>query len=176
MADVKETMEHSAAANAAAHAGKYLTFSLGREVYGLAILKVQEIIGMMRVASIPKTPEFVRGVINLRGKVIPILDLRLKFGMGHVDDTARTCIIVVRVAYAGPEMTMGVVVDEVAEVLDIAAEQIEPPPSLGVSFDDAILLGMGKVGEKVVMLLNVDKVLASDEIATMRHMVAEPGQ
>ncbi len=145
--------------------GKYLTFQLGGEVYGLEILKVQEIIGIMTVTRVPRTPEFVRGVINLRGQVIPVIDLRLKFGMESKEDTEKTCIIVVQIARAGQQVTMGIIVDEVSEVLDIGAEQIEDPPSFGTSVDTDFILGMGKVAQKVVMLLDADKVLSGGEIA-----------
>lgn len=151
-------------------AGKYLTFELGGEVYGLEILKVQEIIGMMAVTQVPRTPKFVRGVINLRGKVIPVVDLRIKFGLDSQEDTEKTCIIVVQVSQDGVEVTMGILVDEVSEVLDVASEQIEPPPSFGVGVDTDFILGMGKVAQKVVMLLDVDKVLSGGEIATVRKV------
>jgi len=154
-------------------AGKYLTFQLGSEVYGLEILKVQEIIGMMHVTTVPRTPEFVRGVINLRGKVIPVIDLRLKFSMESHDDTERTCIIVVQVSAGASTITMGIIVDEVSEVLDIKADQIEPAPSFGTGFDTEFILAMGKIGQKVVMLLDVDKVLSSGEIAAMGTMAGE---
>ncbi len=151
-------------------AGKYLTFELSGEVYGLVILKVQEIIGMMAVTQVPRTPKFVRGVINLRGKVIPVIDLRIKFGLDSQEDTEKTCIIVVQVSQDGAEVTMGILVDEVSEVLDVASEQIEPPPSFGVGVDTEFILGMGKVAQKVVMLLDVDKVLSGGEIATVRKV------
>ena len=151
-------------------AGKYLTFELSGEVYGLVILKVQEIIGMMAVTQVPRTPKFVRGVINLRGKVIPVVDLRIKFGLDSQEDTEKTCIIVVQVSQEGTEVTMGILVDEVSEVLDVASEQIEPPPSFGVGVDTEFILGMGKVAQKVVMLLDVDKVLSGGEIATVRKV------
>lgn len=153
-----------AAAGASELAGKYLTFELGGEVYGLEILKVQEIIGMMAVTRVPKTPEFVRGVINLRGQVIPVVDLRLKFGLESKEDTEKTCIIVVQVASAESEVTMGISVDEVSEVMDIEVEQIENTPSFGSNVDTDFILGMGKVAEKVVMMLDVDKVLSGAEI------------
>lgn len=154
-------------------AGKYLTFELGREVYGLQILKVQEIIGMMNVTAVPRTPEFVRGVINLRGKVIPVIDLRLKFAMETKEDTERTCIIVVQVSGGSQMVTMGIIVDEVSEVLDVKAEQIEPPPSFGGAVDTDFILAMGKVGQKVVMLLDADKVLTNREFAAMSSVVSE---
>ncbi len=149
-------------------AGKYLTFQLKGEVYGLEILKVQEIIGLMKVTRVPRAPEFVRGVINLRGKVIPVVDLRLKFGLEATADTEKTCIIVVQVAQpAGGKVTMGIIVDEVSEVLNIAGDQIEPAPEFGAAVDTAFILGMGKVAQKVVMLLDVDKVLSSSQVAAV---------
>ncbi len=148
----------------AARSGKYLTFQMGKEVYGLQILKVQEIIGMMPITRVPKTPDFVRGVINLRGKVIPVIELRRKFGMEHREDTDRTCIVVVQVSGAMGTVTMGLLVDEVSEVLNVGQEQIEAPPSFGAGVDTEFILGMGKVGQKVLMLLDADKVLSSEEI------------
>lgn len=160
-----ETPVETGDANASADlAGKYLTFELGGEVYGLEILKVQEIIGIMDVTRVPKTPAYVRGVINLRGQVIPVVDLRLKFGIESIDDTEKTCIIVVQVARGGDAVTMGVLVDEVSEVLDIDAEQIENTPSFGSKVDTDFILGMGKVDEKVVMMLDVDKVLSGADM------------
>ena len=112
-------------------AGKYMTFKLAAEEYGLEILKVRDVIGLMEITRVPKTMEFIRGVINLRGKVIPVVDLRLKFGMEATALTEQTVIIVVQFASGEREMTMGILVDEVQEVLDIAAEGIEPPPDFG---------------------------------------------
>ncbi len=155
--------------NMADKAGKYLTFKLGAEEFGLEILKVQEIIKMMDITKVPRTPEFVRGVINLRGKVIPVVDLRLKFGMDSKETTDKTCVIVAQVARGQTRITMGTIVDEVSEVLDINAEQIEPAPEFGASVDTAFILGMGKVAKRVVMLLDVDKVLAGNEILAMVH-------
>lgn len=153
--------------------GKSLTFHLAQETYGLEILKIQEIIQLMHVTRVPRTPEFVRGVVNLRGKVIPVVDLRLKFAMASQDDTERTCIIVVQVQRDGRTVTMGVIVDEVSEVLDIHTEQIEPTPDFDTSVDTAFILGMGKVGQKVVMLLDVDKVLSGDGLQAMQGVGAE---
>ena len=151
-----------------AKAGKYLTFKLGVEEYGLEILKVQEIIKMMDITRVPRTPAFVRGVINLRGKVIPVVDLRLKFCMESRENTDKTCVIVVQVAQAHAatgSVTMGTLVDEVSEVLDINSEQIEPSPEFGTSVNTDFILGMGKVAKKVIMLLDIDKVLSSGELA-----------
>jgi purine-binding chemotaxis protein CheW len=149
--------------SARATAGKYLTFALDSEEYGLEILKVQEIIGIMKVTRVPKAPPYVRGVINLRGKVIPVVDLRLKFAMDSKADTERTCIIVVQITRQSSRITMGIIVDDVSEVLNITGEQIEGAPSFGSSVDTEFILGMGKVGQKVVMLLDIDRVLTGAE-------------
>ena len=148
-------------------AGKYLTFRLGDEEYGLEILKVQEIIRMQKVTKVPRAPGFVRGVINLRGKVIPVVELRSKFGMEHSDDTERTCIIVVKVESEGVSVTMGIIIDEVKEVLDIKAESIEETPSFGASIDTAFIMGIGKIGDNVKMLLDIEKVLTTAEVSAL---------
>ena len=145
-------------------AGKYLTFKLEVEEYGLEILKVQEIIKMMNITHVPRMPDFVRGVINLRGKVIPVVDLRLKFSMSSKETTDKTCVIVVQIKTASRLLTTGIIVDEVSEVLDVGGEQIEPPPEFGSAVDTAFLLGIGKIGKRVVMLLDVDKVLSGNEL------------
>ena len=155
--------------------GKYLTFRLQGEEYGLEILKVREIIGLMDITSVPQTPEYVAGVINLRGKVIPVVDLRLKFGMPHEEFTEETCVIVVDVASQEGEMLVGIVVDAVSEVLDIAAAEIEPAPDFGRSVDTAFILGMGKVKGSVKMLLDIDKVLSVDEIVQSRQAAVAGG-
>ena len=145
--------------------GKYLTFRLGEEDYGLEILKVQEIIGMQEITKIPRTPDFVKGVINLRGKVIPVLDLRLKFGMAEADVSRKTCIIVVQVQQVEAKVIMGIVVDEVSEVLDISDREIEPPPAFGTRVDTDFILGMAKTENAVKILLDLDRVLTRQEIA-----------
>jgi len=150
--------------------GKYLSFSLAEEEYGIGILKVKEIIGMMNITVIPKTPEFVKGVINLRGKVIPVIDLRLKFDMPSVDFTERTCIIVVEVDSAGGTLMIGIVVDSVSEVLNVRAENIEPPPSFGAGLDTGYILGMAKMEGGVKILLDINNVLGADEIAGLEKV------
>ncbi len=150
-------------AGAKQRAGKYLTFSLAGEEYGLEILKVREIIGVMDITAVPRTPSFVKGVINLRGKVIPVVDLRLKFEMPSVEKTEETCIIVVDVG----NIEMGVVVDKVSEVLDIAGEEIEDAPSFGVNVDTNFILGMGKANGRVTILLDISKVLRGDELESV---------
>ena len=143
---------------ALAKAGKYLTFALGHEEYGLEILQVREIICLMEITAVPDVPGYVKGVINLRGKIIPVIDLRLKFGMPKVDYTAETCTIILSVS----NTLMGIIVDRVCEVLDIAQENIEPPPTFGSKLNASSMIGMGKVGDKVKILLNIEKVLTVD--------------
>jgi len=144
--------------------GKYLTFALGPEEYGLEILKVREIIGYMDITAVPQTPHHVKGVINLRGQVIPVIDLRAKFGMETTDVTDQTCIIVVETSQGNRKFSTGIVVDRVQEVLDIAGEDIEEAPQFGASVNTDFILGMGKIGESVKILLDIDKVLSSDAL------------
>ncbi len=144
--------------------GKYLTFALGPEEYGLEILKVREIIGYMDITAVPQTPDYVKGVINLRGQVIPVIDLRAKFGMDTTEATEETCIIVVEITQDSHKFNTGIVVDHVQEVLDIAGENIEEAPQFGSSVDTSFILGMGKVGESVKILLDIDKVLSDNRI------------
>jgi purine-binding chemotaxis protein CheW len=143
----------------AERAGKYLTFSLAGEEYGVAILKVREIVGIMEVTAVPRMPAHVRGVVNLRGRVIPVIDLRRKLDMGDAEYTDATCIIVVDVG-----TLMGIIVDTVRDVLGIADAQIDPAPPLGAAVDTAFILGMGKVRGAVKILLDIDKVLEADRL------------
>lgn len=142
---------------------KYLTFALSDEEYGLEILKVREIIGLMEITRVPKMPGFVRGVINLRGRVIPVVDLRTKFVMDKIEDTEETCIIVVDLG----EIVMGAVVDRVCEVLDIPEREIEATPSFGVQIDTEFILGIGKAKGRVIILLDIKKVLTTEEVAML---------
>ncbi len=144
--------------------GKYLTFSLAGEEYGIGILKVKEIIGMMPITTVPQTPRYIKGVINLRGKVIPVIDLRLKFGLTAAEFTDRTCIIVVEIATAGRTILMGIVVDSVSEVLNIKAADIESTPSFGTKLDTEYILGMAKAGGSIKILLDIDRILSSEEL------------
>lgn len=145
--------------------GKYLTFALGSEEYGLQILKVREIFGYMEITAVPRTPAYVRGVINLRGQVISVIDLRTRFGMPAVEKTEQTCIIVVEINLQGRRVNMGIVVDRVSEVLNIPNQQIEDAPEFGVDIDTSFILGMGKIGTSVKILLDIDKVLTREEVA-----------
>jgi purine-binding chemotaxis protein CheW len=146
--------------------GKYLTFALGQEEYGLEILKVREIIGYMEITAVPQTPHYVKGVINLRGQVIPVIDLRAKFGMETTERTEETCIIVVEISQGDRNFSTGIVVDHVQEVLDIAGEDIEESPQFGSAVNTDFILGMGKIGDTVKILLDIDKVLAGDDFGS----------
>jgi len=147
--------------------GKYLTFSLNGEDYGVGILKVREIIGVMPITPVPQTPRFVKGVINLRGKVIPVIDLRLRFGMEPEDYTDRTCIVVAEVKNENGSMMMGVSVDSVSEVAHIKANEIENAPSFGVALSTDYILGMAKKETAVSILLDIDKVLTTEELSLL---------
>ena len=150
---------------AAAREGKYLTFSLAGEEYGIGIRKVKEIIGMMAVTRIPQAPSCVKGVINLRGKVIPVVDLRLKFGLEEGVHTEITCIIVVEAARDGSKLPIGIIVDSVSEVLNIRGGDIEDTPDFGGSLDTRFILGLAKLGSGVKILLDIDRVLCDLDLA-----------
>ena len=149
--------------------GKYLTFTMADEEYGIGILKIKEIIGMMPITSVPKTPEFVKGVINLRGKVIPVVDLRLRFGMDSMDYMARTCIIVVEIEGQSGTVMIGIVVDSVSEVLNIKAGNIEETPTFGTKLNTDYILGMAKMEGSVKILLDIDRVLYVEELALLKE-------
>ena len=156
-------------------AGKYMTFKLADEEYGLEILKVREIIGLMDITRVPRTAEFIRGVINLRGKVEPVVDLRLKFGMEKIEATDQTVIIVVQYSFRGQEFTMGILVDEVLEVLNIKGTQIEPPPNFGSEgIESEFILGVGKHEKRVIFLLDIGKILTAEEAAALSRVSAAP--
>jgi purine-binding chemotaxis protein CheW len=159
MANQGVNLKESGILDAMSKEGKYLTFALAHEEYGLEILKVREIIGYMDITAVPQTPHHVKGVINLRGQVIPVIDLRGKFGMDSTEVTDETCIIVVEITQNNRAYNTGIVVDHVQEVLDIAGKDIEEAPQFGSSVDTNFILGMGKIGDTVKILLDIDKVL-----------------
>lgn len=148
--------------------GKYLSFALADELYGLEILRVQEIVGMMPVTRVPRLPEFVAGVVNLRGRIIPVIDARSAFRMERAPVTDRTCIIVVNVDRPdGGRTVIGMIVDEVSDVLDLAEEAIEDTPSFGIEVDTAFIRGVGRFEDRVVLLLDIDNVLSNGQLQTM---------
>ncbi len=147
--------------------GKYLTFRLGKEQFGLEILKVREIMGWINITPVPKSPPSVRGVLNLRGKIIPVIDLRRKFEMESVENTDRTCIIVVDVHVRGQSADVGILVDNVSEVLNIKSEDIGPPPTLGCDMDTNFILGMAKSTGSVTILLEIENVLSESDLTNV---------
>ncbi|MCP3925196.1 MAG: purine-binding chemotaxis protein CheW [Desulfobacterales bacterium] len=150
--------------------GKYLTFVLNKEEYGIGILKIKEIIGMMPITTVPQTPDFVKGVINLRGKVIPVIDLRLRFYMKSIEYTERTCIIVVEIAGEAGTIQIGIVVDAVSEVLNIKGEEIEETPTFGTKLNTEYILGMAKMEGGVKILLDIDSVLSESELSILENV------
>ena len=150
---------------------KYLTFTLGGEEYGLEILTVREIIGIMNITAVPRTPEYVQGVINLRGKVIPVINLRRKFSLDDADFTEQTCIIVVNIDQNGHSLIIGVIVDSVSEVLDIKDTEIEPPPAFGEKVDIRFIWGLAKINDSIKILLDIEKILLSEELEDIAKSV-----
>ncbi len=140
--------------------GQYVTFILGEEEYGVEILKVQEIIGLTPVTRVPYLPDFIKGVINLRGIVVPVIDLRLRFGLDRIEYNDHTCVIITKMG----EKVTGMIVDTVSEVVDMPQEMVEPPPSFSSGIRTDFIRGMGKIDKRLVILLNVDRLLTDEEI------------
>ncbi|MBN2446256.1 MAG: purine-binding chemotaxis protein CheW [Phycisphaerae bacterium] len=163
MSTITQTISSTGQATATP-AGKFLTFGLAQEEFGIEILKVREIIGIMDVTAVPQMPSYMRGVINLRGRIIPVFSLRLRFGLPDKEDTDETCVIVVDIGHE-----VGLIVDRVSEVVDIPADAVEPPPAVGTQCQTKMILGMGKIGEAIKILLDVDAVLSADEIEQFTH-------
>jgi purine-binding chemotaxis protein CheW len=163
--------ENNPALRTEERAGKYLVFHLGKEEFGIRVLKVREIMGVQDITAVPQTPGYVKGVINLRGKVVPVVDLRLKFRLPEIEYTQRTCIIVVQVQADSHAIQMGIVVDGVAEVLNLAPGDIEDTPDFGQGVVTPYLLGMAKVKGKVKILLEIDQVLTSQELQGIENVI-----
>ena len=153
-------MEESNAASS-----QYVTFNLGKELYGVEVTRTREILSLTPVTKVPQTPTYLLGIINLRGQVVPVVDMRLKLGLLAGDETEDTCIIVVDVHVDGETITVGALADAVREVLDIRSDQIEPPPRLGTRLKTEFINGMGKVDEEFMILLNIDRIFNTDELA-----------
>ena len=152
---------------------QYLTFKLGEEVFALDVAKVREILDFTTVTRVPQTPDYMRGVINLRGSVVPVLDLRLKFGMSATEKTVNTCVIVVEMVMEGEVMVLGVLSDSVQEVIDLEPEQIEPAPRIGTTINTELILGMGKHNGMFMMILDIDRVFSEGEKAAIRGVEGE---
>ncbi|NCC24960.1 MAG: chemotaxis protein CheW [Deltaproteobacteria bacterium] len=146
---------------------QYLTFALDKEIYALATDTVKEVLQMTTITRIPRTPEFMRGVMNLRGHAVPVVDLRLKFGMKTIEDTVNTCIIIVDVMYDDEATQMGAVVDSVREVFEMDAAQIEAPPKMGTTIDSSFIRGMGRQEDDFIIILDIDKIFSLEELAAV---------
>lgn len=170
---MQDTMATSTAGNGVGvetthdRAGKYLVFTLGKEEFGLQVLKIREIMGVQEITTVPQTEHYVKGVINLRGRVIPVIDLRLKFGMDDAEYTARTCVIVTEMLVGTHMRQMGLVVDGVSEVMAITAEEIENTPEFGDYSGHTHILGMAKIKGKVKILLDIDRVFGNSELFSL---------
>jgi purine-binding chemotaxis protein CheW len=165
------TVNDAATAQSDVRAGKYLTFQLSNEEFGIRVLKVREIMGLQEITAVPQTPAHIKGVINLRGKVVPVIDLRLKFGLAAAEYTQRTCIIVTQVLGESGAVLMGIVVDGVSEVLTLAGSEIEDTPDFGEEYSGGYLLGMAKVKGKVKILLDIERVLSTQDLHNLNSMV-----
>jgi purine-binding chemotaxis protein CheW len=153
-----------------AEATQYLTFKLDEETFALDVAKVREILDFTDITKVPQTPDFMRGVINLRGSVVPVVDMRLKFGMSRTDKTVNTCIVVVEVATEGETLVLGALADSVQEVIELESAQIEPAPKIGTKLRTDFIRGMGKHNGKFIMILDIDKVFSSDEITLVQEV------
>ncbi len=149
---------------------QYLTFKLGEEIFGVDVSQVQEILEMIPITRIPQTPPFMKGVINVRGKVVPIVDLRLKFGMEEEESTVDTCIVVVEVAMEGETLVLGAIADSVDEVIDQQSDQIEPPPRIGTNLNTEFIKGMGKRDDHFIIILDINKIFSTAEITIVKEM------
>ena len=147
---------------------QYVTFSLGEELFGVEVTRAREILSVTPVTKVPQTPEYLLGVINLRGQVVPVVDMRLKLGLPVTEVTEDTCVIVVEVQIDGESIIVGALADAVREVLEIRSDQIEPPPRLGTRLKTEFITGMGKVNEQFLILLNIDRVFSSEELAIVQ--------
>jgi purine-binding chemotaxis protein CheW len=143
--------------------GQYLTFALGDEEFALQIAKVREVLDYPNITKVPRMPDYLCGAINLRGNVVPVVDLRLKFGMSPTEKTVDTCVVIVEAQVEGEAMVMGALADSVHEVLDLSAAEIEPPPRMGTRVDTDFIKGMGKRDDKFIIILDIDRVLSAEE-------------
>jgi len=148
---------------------QYLTFKLADEVYALDISKVREVLEFTSVTKVPRTPEFMRGVINLRGGVVPVVDMRLKFGMSRTEKSINTCVVIVEIEVDGEKTVLGAMVDSVQEVIELEPAQIEPPPKIGLRLKTDFIKGMGKHNEQFLIILDIDRVFSTDELMLVQE-------
>lgn len=164
-----ETIVRKNASRLAELKGKYFSFNLASERYGLDILRVQEIISLINITRVPRAPDFITGVINLRGKVIPVLNMRLKLGFEKAENTEKTCIIVIEIFREASPVTIGIIVDEVSEVITLTAENIAETPAAGAAVNTEYIMGIGKTEGSIVMLLDIDKVFSKELFAVAKN-------
>ena len=155
---------------------QYLTFKLDQEIFALSIAKVREVLDFTEITKVPKTPDFMRGVINVRGGVVPVMDLRVKFGMEPTPQTVNTCIIIVEILIEGEKTILGALADQVEEVLDLDPDQIEPPPRVGTGLRTEFIKGMGKRDEQFIIILDIDRVFSSDELVVVTSESTKDGE
>lgn len=155
---------------------QYLTFKLAEEVFALDISKVREVLDFTTVTGVPRTPEFMRGVINLRGSVVPVVDLRLKFGMARTDNSVNTCVIITEVTVDGDTTVLGALADSVQEVLEMEPGSIAPAPRIGTKLNTAFIKGMGKRDDRFVIILDIDRVFSCDELALVQATAPPPAE
>jgi len=168
--NIKElVMEESSTVNSK----QYVTFCLAEELFGVEVNRTREILSVISVTSVPQTPDYMLGVINLRGQVVPVIDMRLKLGLSAAAETQDTCIIVVEVLVDGEPIVVGALADAVREVLEIKSDDIEPPPRLGTRLKTEFIKGMGKIDEEFLILLDIDKIFNSDELALVQEIAEE---
>ncbi len=157
-------------------AGQYLTFRLGQEIFAIEVAKVREVLDLAPITAIPRTPEFMSGVINLRGSVVPVVDLRLCFEMAKTENTRNTCIVVVEVLLDNDSIVIGALADSVEEVIDLEPEQIQPPPRIGTRIRTDFIRGMGKRETQFIMILDIDRVFSAEDLAMARGQEPEKVQ
>ncbi|MDD2903061.1 MAG: chemotaxis protein CheW [Syntrophales bacterium] len=153
--------------------GQYLTFQLDEEVFALDISTVREVLDFTKITKVPQTPDFMLGVINLRGSVMPVVDMRLKFGLSKTEPTVNTCIIIVEIELDGEITMLGALVDSVQEVMELDADQIEPPPRIGTRLNTRFIKGMGKQDDRFLIIIEIDKVFSVEELAIAQEMGGE---
>ncbi len=150
-------------------AEQYLSFKIGEELFAVDVAKVREVLEIMPITKIPRAPEFMKGVINVRGTVVPVVDLRIKFGMDEAEDTVDTCIVVMEVEMETETIVLGTKVDAVEEVVDLDSDQIEPAPKIGTHLNTEFIKGIGKREDKFIILLDIDKMFSSEELSLVRE-------
>lgn len=153
--------------------GQFLTFTLGKEIFALDIVKVREVLELTTVSEIPKTPEYMKGVINLRGHAVPVVDMRLKLGMSQIEHTVDTCIIILEVAFGGEAIVMGALVDSVREVFEMSENDIEPAPKMGAAIEASYIKGMGRQEEKFIIIVDVDRIFSEEDLMAVKELEAE---